>query len=77
MSVMTQTATVDSPRTQTRSKVYRLPDIAAMGEMSLRTAQRMSDAGIIPGRIELSPRMIRHDRAKVDAWFSAGCPRPR
>jgi hypothetical protein len=70
---MSAVSLADAVRPATQSDFYRLRHIAARADVSLRTATRLSDAGKIPGRVQIAG-CVRHNRAAVDKWFEQGCP---
>jgi excisionase family DNA binding protein len=52
------------------ASVYTQTQLAALTQLSVKTIQRMDSQGLIPGRIVLSGRSVRYDRAAVERWLA-------
>ena len=50
--------------------------VAAMLGCSPRHVYRLADAGKMPGPVRLGV-LVRWDRAAIESWLAAGCPRVR
>lgn len=60
------------------TQLLSIRQVAALCGVSLRTAFRWLDAGILPDpiRIGSGPNpMIRFRKAEIESWIQAGCPR--
>jgi excisionase family DNA binding protein len=51
------------------------PEVAALLKISLRTANRLSATGAIPGQFRIG-RCVRFGRRQVVDWLDRGCPMP-
>jgi excisionase family DNA binding protein len=51
-------------------KVYDLREVARLAVISVRTAGRLAERNLIPGRVAGLGRLIRFSREAVDAWLS-------
>lgn len=68
------TATATSPAAAPAAKLLDVHAVAAMLGVSPRTVYRLSDAGRMPSTLRLGS-LVRWDRAALDEWIAAGCPR--
>jgi len=50
-------------------------DIARLLNVSKKTVSRLVTSNSIPGELALGIRTPRYDRATVEAWIAAGCPK--
>lgn len=62
------------PADASAAKLLDVQAVAALLGISSRTVYRLSDAGRMPGPVKLGS-LVRWNRAVIDEWVSAGCPR--
>jgi excisionase family DNA binding protein len=65
-----------APEPGAATATYTVPDIANLAQASVRHIWRLADRGLIPGRIKGLGRLVRFNKAAVDAWL-AGNPAPK
>ena len=51
------------------------PELARMFGVSLGTIKRWSRNGDMPKGRRVGPRLLKWDRAEIQTWMDAGCPR--
>jgi predicted DNA-binding transcriptional regulator AlpA len=73
---MSQATLAPAPPTAITSATYDVSDLATMLKLSTRTVWRLSDGGVIPGRLRIG-KSVRWSKRVVDSWIEQGCPRPR
>jgi excisionase family DNA binding protein len=64
-------AKLDSTAT---TATYTVGQVAGLLQCSQRHVWRMADLNAIPGKLRVG-RLVRFNRAAVDAWIAAGCPK--
>jgi excisionase family DNA binding protein len=55
---------------------YDVKDLAFRLKISPRTVWRLSDGGLIPGKLRIG-KSVRFSRAVIDRWIEQGCPKPK
>ena len=75
---MGDTHTIIPPAVEAASKpdsaTYTVEQVAGLLQCSQRHVWRMADLNAIPGKLRIG-RLVRFNRAAVDAWIAAGCPK--
>jgi excisionase family DNA binding protein len=59
-----------------RREAYKIEEIAALLQCSVRHVFRQSKQNKIPGKIHCCGRLSRFSRAAVDAWLAGEPPNP-
>lgn len=65
---MSQAVLAPAPRNPIQSVTYDVKDLACLLKLSERTIWRLSDGGVIPGKIRIG-KSVRWSKRVVDRWF--------
>jgi excisionase family DNA binding protein len=74
---MSQSAILPAPPNVTLAATYTVSDLAALLQLSERTVWRLTDGGLIPGKIRIGSKSVRWSKSVIDQWIASGCPRPK
>jgi predicted DNA-binding transcriptional regulator AlpA len=72
---MSRAVPARSRRNTVEAITYDGRDLASMLKLCDKTIARLSQAGLIPGRIRIGGS-VRYSRRLIDRWIEQGCPRP-
>jgi excisionase family DNA binding protein len=68
---MSRTAPAPPPPDAKAAGTYTIKHLAEVLNISTRTAWRLADAGVIPGRLSGLGRIARWNRRLVDEWLES------